>query len=721
MAVERYADKQIRMFEAILADPQVEGQFDILSEDAGVNGEQFRKMLSFLEALKQIELEGIWEIPFENEIGYEITSPDHLLATLKILDQPALEKQLTDLKKNYPKKTKPLLRPQATELIARAIGDVTSGPKLQRLFESFGVEKSLIVYPNTKWRMVQDVLDYLARSDRPEDVSALENIFREFCHPLTYGGDTDRAKNFEKKLNGWVEYEGYRVVRGKLIDLADNKGDESPFSDILDESGYADIIRENSKTKKDIQAIIDEEKRQVADMAVLPELEIVNTAWDSYKKVLDQISFSIPRITDAIPVISTDFTALELPIDRIQEVMKKMLDSGVLSYPMPKNPVVITSEPIRRFLAGHDIVVKNLDRFKEIRRQTDELMELISKRRDEVIEITKAGSEIVQKAQEAVDGLKLPELISEYRPLALPRSPQQIAMDMQANDRMHSEQLARKMERERQKHERILHESTIPLKNHVLQTILQWLEDFGDQKSRAVSIDFHYFNYESTMYGGKRLEKMLNGLIEEGYLDSYDRHNSAVGTRFIFNGVNIELIKNFLGIETTSKNEVASQSVPITKATNAATAANTVVSHEILQKFSSAKGWEMIRFEFIASGDRIEVFIANEGMGEFHFDDLGFSKKSGRQLTKPLRSWKDMQIMATSGYFTNSSSKENKAKNALEARIKALFPHLNGSPIAYDDLSKRYVPVIKLAIKEDLRQSFMDGRINNKQEFLRKV
>lgn len=73
--------------------------------------------------------------------------------------------------------------------------------------------------------MAQDVLDYLALSDRPEDVLALETILREFCHPLMYDGDTERAKSFEKKLNGWLEYEGYRVVRGQLINITDEEGE----------------------------------------------------------------------------------------------------------------------------------------------------------------------------------------------------------------------------------------------------------------------------------------------------------------------------------------------------------------------------------------------------------------------------------------------------------------------------------------------------------------
>jgi hypothetical protein len=125
--------------------------------------------------------------------------------------------RLEEVQKNHPKRDMPILCKQTNELVAKTIGDLISGPKLVSYLKEFGIDPGLIVYPDTKWRMIDNVLNYLSSSAREDDKRALKNVFSEFCHPLFHGGDVERALQFERTLDGWVKYDGLRMLDGYLI------------------------------------------------------------------------------------------------------------------------------------------------------------------------------------------------------------------------------------------------------------------------------------------------------------------------------------------------------------------------------------------------------------------------------------------------------------------------------------------------------------------------
>ncbi|MBI2550892.1 hypothetical protein HYV73_00920 [Candidatus Uhrbacteria bacterium] len=220
--VERFADKKNRILEAILNESKSANEsheIRLLSGDVAVAPGDFSAIMNSLDADGFIKLEGIWELQNEERNWLVVTSPNDALAAFTLLRQGEITKQLSQLKAEFPKRSKPIFRDQTNELIAREIGGISTGPRLVHLFETWGVDPALIVYPNTKWRMVHDVLNYLCVSDKKEDTLALQNILREFSHPLTHGGDAQKAKDFEKQLDTWVEYDGFRIINGDLVGI----------------------------------------------------------------------------------------------------------------------------------------------------------------------------------------------------------------------------------------------------------------------------------------------------------------------------------------------------------------------------------------------------------------------------------------------------------------------------------------------------------------------
>jgi len=79
-----------------------------------------------------------------------------------------------------------------------------------------GISRELIEYPQTKWRMVNDVLTTLATSNKPKDQELLFKVIEEASHPLMHGGDENLAKETEIKFNKYLKYDGFQLHNFKI-------------------------------------------------------------------------------------------------------------------------------------------------------------------------------------------------------------------------------------------------------------------------------------------------------------------------------------------------------------------------------------------------------------------------------------------------------------------------------------------------------------------------
>jgi hypothetical protein len=106
------------------------------------------------------------------------------------------------------RKNQPVIKLKTLELMAKDIGDLDSGSNLVNFLVDCGVGKQLIVYPQTKWRMVYDVLLKLATSENTKDKETLWKILGEAVHPLMHGGDEASAENLLNKFNNYLRFDG---------------------------------------------------------------------------------------------------------------------------------------------------------------------------------------------------------------------------------------------------------------------------------------------------------------------------------------------------------------------------------------------------------------------------------------------------------------------------------------------------------------------------------
>jgi len=132
----------------------------------------------------------------------------------RILDINKIKTLLLNRNKNY------LIKPKTLELISKEIGDIDSGVKLVEFLKNCGVMNELIIYPNTKWRMINDVFRTLATSSNPKAKKILFRIIEEATHPLTHNGDEEVAKKYEDKFNKLLKYDNLVLRNCELKEIA---------------------------------------------------------------------------------------------------------------------------------------------------------------------------------------------------------------------------------------------------------------------------------------------------------------------------------------------------------------------------------------------------------------------------------------------------------------------------------------------------------------------
>jgi len=112
-----------------------------------------------------------------------------------------------------------IIKPKSLELIAKEIGNLETGTNLINFLTDCGVDKKLIEYPQTKWRMVYDVFMALATSPNPKKQEILFKIIEEASHPLMHNGDEEVAKKYEDKFNKLLKYDGFTLKNYKIKEI----------------------------------------------------------------------------------------------------------------------------------------------------------------------------------------------------------------------------------------------------------------------------------------------------------------------------------------------------------------------------------------------------------------------------------------------------------------------------------------------------------------------
>lgn len=110
-----------------------------------------------------------------------------------------------------------IIHSKTLELIARDMAGSQTGTDLLNLLKENGIPNKVIVYPETKWRMLNGVFRVLATSPNSRANKMLYKIIEAAVHPLFFNGDEVRAKQSEEKYNGWLKYNRIAIDKGKVF------------------------------------------------------------------------------------------------------------------------------------------------------------------------------------------------------------------------------------------------------------------------------------------------------------------------------------------------------------------------------------------------------------------------------------------------------------------------------------------------------------------------
>lgn len=213
--VERRADKKIRLLTEILKAKGDRVGAD--SNSLGMTGDEFDAIVKELSGYNLFEISHWGDIPiFENGEPTDKPSGDTVAEFSKI-DIKKTTELLEKLKAQFPKRDKPLIKAKALELISVKMGDFDNGINLHEFLIENGVDEELAIYPNTKWRMINDALQYLSLSERTGDQKALFDVIGESTHPLMHRGDRELADKIQNEFSDLISYDGFAIKNYRVI------------------------------------------------------------------------------------------------------------------------------------------------------------------------------------------------------------------------------------------------------------------------------------------------------------------------------------------------------------------------------------------------------------------------------------------------------------------------------------------------------------------------
>ena len=216
-----------------------------------------RKILYKLKEWKALNLEPtgmFFDDPFNPPTAYLLTILEKFDELYRLYEtgKSYSENQKTIAELNG---SQSIIKPKSLELIAREIGDLDTGSNLVGFLVNCGVDRELIEYPQTKWRMVNDVLTILATSNELKDQTLLFKIIEEASHPLMHNGDEKLAKQTEENFNKYLKYDGFQLHNFKIEKTTDSATNSKPLrieeikTGHIEELAY-EIYKEATKTNK---------------------------------------------------------------------------------------------------------------------------------------------------------------------------------------------------------------------------------------------------------------------------------------------------------------------------------------------------------------------------------------------------------------------------------------------------------------------------------------
>lgn len=117
---------------------------------------------------------------------------------------------------------KSIINISTLERIARFIWDTWNAQSIIEVLEECRVPKYLIIYPNTKWRMVYDILKVLSTSIYEEWHKLLFSIIESFLNPIRFNSIENWIET-QKHFSSFLNYDWFEILKWKVTQLDDKK------------------------------------------------------------------------------------------------------------------------------------------------------------------------------------------------------------------------------------------------------------------------------------------------------------------------------------------------------------------------------------------------------------------------------------------------------------------------------------------------------------------
>lgn len=163
-----------------------------------------------------IEFSQIFEDQFDEKGEYNYTGTTYavnFVNTLKLFEHK---------RRILGKYQKSIITLSTLERIARFIGNSGNAESIIENFKECDVPDYLVIYPNTKWRMVYDILKLLSTSIYDEGHRLLFSIIEEFIVPVRFPSIHDGIEK-QKELSELLSYDGFEIKKGYILALPESK------------------------------------------------------------------------------------------------------------------------------------------------------------------------------------------------------------------------------------------------------------------------------------------------------------------------------------------------------------------------------------------------------------------------------------------------------------------------------------------------------------------
>lgn len=117
---------------------------------------------------------------------------------------------------------KSIIHISTLEKIARFIGDSSNAEWIIGKLKYCEVPEYLVIYPNTKWKMVNDIFRILATSIYEDGHKLLFTIIEEFLSPLSFNSIEEWIKQ-QEHFSWFLNYDGYEIRKWKVSLLESGK------------------------------------------------------------------------------------------------------------------------------------------------------------------------------------------------------------------------------------------------------------------------------------------------------------------------------------------------------------------------------------------------------------------------------------------------------------------------------------------------------------------